>query len=129
MAHCRGAGVLPRAHCDESPQRGANGIEAVSHRDALRWATTGSADCLGRPELGRIEVGAAADFALFRLDELRFSGAGDPLAALVLCGASRADRVMVDGRWVVEGGAVPGLDLPALMRRHGTAAAALAARS
>ncbi len=110
-------------------QRGANGIEAVSHRDALRWATTGSADCLGRPELGRIEVGAAADFALFRLDELRFSGAGDPLAALVLCGASRADRVMVAGRWVVEGGAVPGLDLPALMRRHGTAAAALAARS
>ena len=110
-------------------QRGANGIEAVSHRDALRWATTGSADCLGRPELGRIEAGAAADFALFRLDELRFSGAGDPLAALVLCGANRADRVMVAGRWVVEGGAVPGLDLPGLMRRHGTAAAALAARS
>ncbi len=110
-------------------QRGTNGIEAVSHRDALRWATEGSADCLGRPELGRIEVGAAADFALFRLDELRFSGAGDPLAALVLCGASRADRVMVGGRWVVEGGAVPGLDVAGLMRRHGAAAAALTAGS
>ena len=108
-------------------QRGANGIAAVSHRDALRWATAGSAACLGRPELGRIAVGAAADFALFTLDELRFSGAGDPLAAVVLCGAHRADRVMVAGRWVVEDGAIPGLDVPALMRRHGVAARALAA--
>jgi 8-oxoguanine deaminase len=110
-------------------QRGANGIEAVSHRDALRWATQGSADCLGRPELGRIAAGTAADLALFRLDELRFSGAGDPLAALVLCGASRADRVMVGGRWVVEDGAIPGLDVAALMRRHRFAAAAMTGMS
>ena len=108
-------------------QRGANGIEAVSHRDAIRWATQGSADCIGRAELGRIEVGAAADLALFKLDELRFSGAGDPVAALVLCGAHRADRVMVAGRWVVEDGRIPGLDVAALMRRHGLAAARLAA--
>ena len=108
-------------------QRGVNGIEAVSHLDALRWATVGSADCIGRPELGRIVPGAAADLALFRLDELRFSGAGDPLAALVLCGAHRADRVMVGGRWVVVDGAVPGLDVAGLMARHGMAAAKLAA--
>ena len=108
-------------------QRGANGVEAVGHLDALRWATQGSADCLGRPELGRIAVGAAADLALFTLDELRFSGAGDPLAALVLCGAHRADRVMVAGRWVVEDGSIPGLDLPALIARHGLAARRLAA--
>jgi len=38
------------------------------------------------PELGEIAVGRAADLALFKLDELRFSGHGDPLAALVLCG-------------------------------------------
>lgn len=107
-------------------QRAANGAGAVSHRDALRWATEGSAACIGRPELGRIAPGAAADLALFRLDELRFSGAGDPLAALVLCGAHRADRVMVGGRWVVEDGAIPGLDIPALTARHGRAAAGMA---
>jgi len=106
-------------------QRAQYGVGQVSHRDALRWATAGSARCLGRPELGAIRVGAAADLALFRLDEPRFSGAGDPLAALVLCGAHRADRVMVGGRWVVEDGAVVGLDLPALMHRHAAAAAAL----
>lgn len=108
-------------------QRLAHGIEAVSHRDALRWATTGSAACIGRPELGRIAVGSAADLALFTLDEPRFSGAGDPLAALVLCGATRADRVMVGGRWVVEDGAIPGLDLARLMEDHAAAARELQA--
>jgi 8-oxoguanine deaminase len=106
-------------------QRGRYGVERVSHRDALRWATTGSAACIGRPELGVIRVGAPADLALFRLDELRFSGAGDALAALVMCGAHRADRVMIGGNWIVEDGAIGGLDVPALMRRHGLAAMAL----
>ncbi len=106
-------------------QRLVHGIDRVSHRDALRWATTGSAACLGRPELGRIAVGAAADLALFRLDAPRFSGAGEPLAALVRCGADRADRVMVDGRWVVVDGRLPGLDLDRLLAEHGAAARAL----
>ena len=108
-------------------QRGRYGADKVSHLDALRWATEGSAACVGRPELGRISVGAVADLALFKLDELRFSGAQDPVAALVLCGAYRADRVMVGGRWVVEDGAIPGLDLPALMARHRAAMFSLVA--
>jgi 8-oxoguanine deaminase len=105
-------------------QRGVWGMQ-VSHLDALRWGTEGSAACIGRADLGRIAVGKAADFALFRLDELRFSGAGDPLAALVLCGATKADRVMVGGRWVVEDGGIPGLDIAALMARHARSAAML----
>jgi 8-oxoguanine deaminase len=68
---------------------------------------------------------AAADLALFKLDELRFSGHGDPIAALVLCGAHRADRVMVRGQWAVEGGAIPGLDVADLIRRHSAAARAM----
>jgi 8-oxoguanine deaminase len=106
-------------------QRGRYGARKVSHLDALRWATQGSAACLGRPDLGVIAEGRMADLALFRLDELRFSGAGDPLAALVLCGAHRADRVMVQGRWTVADGAIPGLDVGDLMRRHSAAARAL----
>lgn len=106
-------------------QRARYGVTKVSHKDALRWATRGSAACVGRPELGEIAVGKAADLALFKLDELRFSGSGDPLAALVLCGAHRADRVMVAGRWVVIDGAIPGLDVPDLIRRHSAAANAM----
>jgi 8-oxoguanine deaminase len=110
-------------------QRGRYGADRVGHLDALRWATEGSAACVGRPELGRIAVGAVADLALFKLDELRFSGAQDPVAALVLCGAYRADRVMVGGRWVVEDGCIPGLDLAGLMARHKAAMWMLAGRA
>lgn len=103
-------------------QRGRYGVTKVSHKDALRWATQGSAACVGRPELGEIVVGKRADLALYKLDELRFSGHGDPLAALVLCGAHRADRVMINGHWTVIDGAIPGLDIAGLMRRHQAAA-------
>ena len=50
-------------------QRARYGVSRVSHKDALRWATKGSAACVGRPELGEIAVGKAADLALFKLDE------------------------------------------------------------
>jgi 8-oxoguanine deaminase len=103
-------------------QRAMRGIGAASHHDPIRWATAGSARCLGRDDLGRIAQGMAADLALFKLDEPRFSGAGDPLAALVTCGATSVDRVMVAGAWRVIDGVVPGLDLAALRARHGAAA-------
>jgi 8-oxoguanine deaminase len=103
-------------------QRAGGGIAAATFRDPIRWATEGSARCLGRDDLGAIREGMEADLALFKLDELRFSGADDPLAALVTCGAHRADRVMVAGIWRVVDGAIPGLDLPALMAAHNAAA-------
>jgi 8-oxoguanine deaminase len=94
----------------------------VTHLDALRWATEGSARCLGRSDIGRIAVGLEADLALFTLDELRFSGAGDPLAALVLCGAHRADRVMIAGHWKVVDGMPVDVDVARLRWEHGEAA-------
>ena len=108
-------------------QRARYGVTRVSHKDALRWATRGSAACVSRAELGEIAVGKAADLAFFGLDELRFSGPGDPLAALALCGAHRADHVMVAGKWAVVDGAIPGLDIADLIRRHSAAARAMQA--
>jgi 8-oxoguanine deaminase len=98
------------------------GADKVTHFDAFRWATEGSARCLGRDKLGKIEAGYQADLAMFTLDELRFSGAGDPLAALVLCGAHRADRVMIRGRWTVEDSAPVGIDVAILRHDHGSVA-------
>ncbi len=100
------------------------GAAGVTHLDALRWGTEGSARLLGRNDIGKIEVGRQADLAMFTLDELRFSGAGDPLAALVLCGAHRADRVMIAGKWRVENGMPIGVDLYKLREAHGKAALA-----
>ncbi|MCQ9163825.1 MULTISPECIES: 8-oxoguanine deaminase [unclassified Arthrobacter] len=100
---------------------------SVPAERALGWATRGSARVLGRESLGEIAPGRQADLALFTLDELRFSGAHDPVAALLLCGADRADRVMVGGTWRVLDGQVPGLDLDALIAEHSKAARRLVA--
>ncbi len=103
-------------------QRLNYGSAEVSHIDALRWATEGSAKCLGRQDIGAIAVGMQADLALFKLDEPRFSGAGDPLAALVLCGAHRAHSVMVGGKWRVREGELVDIDMAELLLRHQLAA-------
>ena len=72
-------------------------------------------------------MGKQADLALFKLDELRFSGSHDPLSALILCGAERADKVMVGGEWRVSDGEIIGLDAAELMVKHRAAAKALIA--
>jgi 8-oxoguanine deaminase len=109
-------------------QRVNHGLAASDHRRVIRMATEGSARCLGRDDIGKIAPGKQADLALFKLDEPRFSGHGDPLAALILCGAHRADRVMVAGRWLVEDGRLTGVDLPVLMEQHQQAARTLQGR-
>ena len=103
-------------------QRLRYGSAAVTHFDAYRWATQGSAQCIGRDDIGQIAVGKQADLALFKLDEARFSGAGDPLAALLLCGAVKADAVMVAGEWKVKDGELVDTDLNQLIAEHTAAA-------
>jgi 8-oxoguanine deaminase len=95
-------------------QRLRYGAAAVTHFDALRWATSGSAAVLGRDDIGQLAPGKQADLALFKLDELSFAGSHDPLAALLLCNAQRADRVMVGGNWRVIDGAIVDLDIEEL---------------
>ena len=41
------------------------GADKVTHLDVLRWASEGSARCLGRSDIGRIEEGREADLALY----------------------------------------------------------------
>ncbi len=99
-------------------QRLHYGAPLITHEEALRWATRGSAACLGRQDIGEIKPGLMADLALFKLDELRFSGAGDALAALVLCGAQKVDAVMISGQWKVLDGERPHVDLAQLKAQH-----------
>ncbi|WP_421258498.1 8-oxoguanine deaminase [Aeromonas sp. 600886] len=106
-------------------QRLRYGTERITPRKVLEWATVGSARLLGRGDLGELLPGMQADLALFKLDDQRFSGSHDPIAALILCGAERADRVMVGGKWRVVDGAIEGLDIEQLIARHKVAAAAL----
>ncbi|ANJ26429.1 8-oxoguanine deaminase [Agromyces aureus] len=109
-------------------QRLRYGASSVTPERALGWATAGSARALGRADLGVLAPGRQADLAMFTLDDLRFSGSHDPIAALLLCGAERADRVMVGGSWRVVDGAIVGLDLDRLIAHHSEAARGLLAR-
>ena len=106
-------------------QRLKYGSRKASHLDALRWATNGAAACIGRSDIGVIAVGMQADLALFSLDEPRFSGFEDPIAALILWGAHKADHVMVKGRWIVAKGEAIGIDVPELLRKHSESASQL----
>ncbi|MCE7630484.1 8-oxoguanine deaminase, partial [Vibrio fluvialis] len=51
----------------------------------------------------------------------------DPIAALLLCGAEKAEHVMVGGQWRVKNGIIAGLDIQALMAEHKALAAKLVA--
>ena len=103
-------------------QRLRYGASKITHQKAYNWATKGSAALLGRSDIGEIAVGKQADLALFKLDEMRFSGSHDSLAALLLCGAQKADRVMIAGNWKVVDGRIVGQDASELTSRHSNAA-------
>jgi cytosine/adenosine deaminase-related metal-dependent hydrolase len=79
--------------------------------DVFSAATLGGAVALRRDDLGRLAPGAKADIALVDLRKLRIGPYRDPIRALVQCGTGDdVTRVIVDGRTVVEGGRVVGVD-------------------
>jgi 8-oxoguanine deaminase len=106
-------------------QRLKYGAAKITPELILGWATKGSASLIGRSDIGEIAVGKQADLAFFKLDELRFSGSHDPISALLLCGADKAEQVMIGGKWRVKEGQIIGLDTQTLMARHRAVAAQL----
>jgi len=100
-------------------QRVLGGAAALSVEEALRLVTLGGAAVLHRSELGNIDAGCAADLALFRRDDVALAGAveQDPLGALLLCHVGRADRVIVNGRTVVQEGRIAGVEMQPLVER------------
>lgn len=100
----------------------------MTARQALELATVGGAKVLGRPELGRLVPGAAADLIAIDLDRVEYAGAvHDPVAAVVMCAPVRVDRSWVHGRPLVVDGQVVGVDTEALVAEHNRLARALIA--
>lgn len=95
-------------------QRVAHGPGALSARDALRLATRGGAQVLGRDDCGQIAVGFRADIAIWNMRGIEAAGSWDA-AALVLAGPSRVHHLFVEGRQIVRDGHVTTLDLPRLL--------------
>ena len=73
---------------------------------------------LGRDDIGSLEPGKRADFAVWRTDGLELGGAEDLLAALVLTAPHRVDRLYVGGVEVVHDGHLVSADEDEIAREH-----------
>jgi cytosine/adenosine deaminase-related metal-dependent hydrolase len=100
-------------------QRVTLGADAMSAREALEIATRGGADVLGRPECGRIAVGARADIAIWDVSGIESAGSWDP-AALLMAGPQTVRDLLVEGRRVVADGQVQTIDVQAQIARQKT---------
>jgi len=100
-------------------QRVTKGADAISAREVIEMATLGGAAVLGRDDIGALAPGMAADMIGVDLNRLELAGAqSDPLAALIFCTPPTVDFSLINGRVVVEEGALVGVDLAALIARH-----------
>jgi len=111
--------------CDQGPAE-------MTPRDALRLATRGGAQVLGRAhEVGQLSPGFCADFAMFRTDTLSMAGAAvhDPMGALLLCNSDKSDYTVVHGRVVVRAGQITTVDMGPLVERHNRLAMQLALKT
>ena len=108
-------------------QRVARGADAMSAREALRIATRGGAEVLGRSDCGQIAPGMCADLALWDVSGLESAGSWDP-AALLLAGPQRVRHLFVNGRTVVRDGQIVTFDLEQAIVKQNSLAMRLAER-
>ena len=103
--------------------------EAVRAEELFDAATVGGANALGRPDLGRLQPGAAADITVLNRGHPRIGQVIDPVQTLLIGGSGRDVRdVFVAGRQVVLDGTIPEFDLAAAHRRAQAQFDGLAAR-
>lgn len=87
-------------------------VAACSSADFYNAATIVAADSLGRPDLGRLVVGAKADMTLFDLSAFELGQIIDPIQTMMLSGTGRDFKtVIVNGRVVMQDRQLPGIDL------------------
>jgi cytosine/adenosine deaminase-related metal-dependent hydrolase len=110
---------------------GADPSRWLTAEEVLWMATRGGARCLGRDDIGSLEPGKAADLILIDTRKLSYAGASsDLLAALVFSPwPEPVDTVIVNGRVVVEGGELVGVDVPTLVERADKVSRALLERA
>ncbi|MCP3977523.1 MAG: 8-oxoguanine deaminase [bacterium] len=114
------------ARLDAAPS--LRGGDILTARQALRIATRGGADVLGRPDLGSLEPGKAADFCAVSMNRLEYAGAqSDPVAALLFAAPTRVDYTYVHGKAVVAGGELVTADVSEIVREHNRLAVGLLA--
>ena len=91
------------------------GASAATVEDVVRWGTSGGARVLGLDAVGSVQVGMAADLAIYRLDQPRYFGLHDPAIGPVVGGGRPTLRaLLVAGRLTVHDDQLPDFDLAEL---------------
>ena len=118
----------PRAAARRDATREGGDAAAITAEGVVRIGTAGGAQLLGLAGVGTLEVGMAADLAVYDLSrDPRFFGLHDEAIGPVVSGARPSLRALVvDGRVVVENDHIQGLDLAQL--RHDAQALVAAMR-
>ncbi|WP_411278191.1 8-oxoguanine deaminase [Gaiella sp.] len=98
--------------------RGRGGGAAITAREAIRLGTRGGAAVLCRDDIGSLEPGKCADFAVWRTDVLELGGADDLVAGIVFAGPFRPDRLVVGGETVVSDGHLVKADETEIAKAH-----------
>lgn len=121
-----GGNLVEEARMAMLLQRVDRGADAMNAREALRLATRGGAQVLGRDDIGQIAIGKRADLALWDVSGIESAGSWDP-AALLLAGPRRVRHLFVEGRQVVRDGQLVTVDITTVAEAQRKAAARLAA--
>ena len=100
-------------------QRVWKGSGALGAREVLKMATESGARALGFEGIGRIEEGMAADLAVFDVGRMEYCGSlSDPFAALLFAGYNHGTAyTLCNGKVVVDGGRLTGIDEEELVRQ------------
>jgi cytosine/adenosine deaminase-related metal-dependent hydrolase len=98
--------------------RGRDGGAALTARDAIRLGTRGGAAVLRRDDIGSLETGKCADFAVWRTGGLELGGADDLVAGIVFAGPHRVDMLVVGGETVVRDGRLANADETEIAQAH-----------
>lgn len=112
LVHRAQAGAQAKPHPEGE---GETGADAVTVEQLVHWASSGGARVLGFEGVGALQVGKAADLAVYSLDDPRYFGLHDPaIGPIVSGGRPRLRWLLCAGDVIAEDDAIPGLDLAQL---------------
>jgi len=104
------------------------GRKLMTARQALKMATRGGADVLGRTDIGSLEIGKCADFFAINLNRFEYAGAlHDPVGAVIFAQPVNVDHTVVGGKFVIKNGQMASVDESKLIKKHNQSAIRLLA--
>jgi cytosine/adenosine deaminase-related metal-dependent hydrolase len=91
--------------------RSQHGADATQVEQVIRWGSEGGAGILGLKNLGKLEVGQAADISVFDLSALRYVGMHSTVEAPLMAGEpAHVKYGLINGVLRVKDGQVLGMD-------------------